>query len=292
MKKCFILSALFVCFLTLPLFSQAKGLFDFQMKLAKKGNAEAEFKVGQMYATGFGVKQDKVNALKWITKAANQGHETARFELLYRDIQKNGITGKNDIRFKDLQAKAAAENPQAMYYLGKAYAQGVGVKASNSKALEWLNKAALAGVTNAETAMAAVRESQQRKQLAKRRAEQKKHAQLATMQAAEKQKKIAQHKLQLQKQQQQKLLAKKQAEALHKKQQGKTAALLATQQAAEKKNQQLAAQLAQQQAELRRVEAQKQALLKKRAADERRHKMQFESDPCSGKSARFLSTCR
>ena len=40
----------------LPGIAQADGLFDFQMKLANKGNAEAEFHVGEMYETGFGVK--------------------------------------------------------------------------------------------------------------------------------------------------------------------------------------------------------------------------------------------
>ena len=50
--------------------------------------------------------------------------------------------------------------------------------------------------------------------------------------------------------------------------------------------------LAQQQAEAKRREAEKQALIKKRAAEEKKRKAQFESDPCSGKSARFLSTCK
>ena len=48
--------------------SQADGLFNFQMKLAKQGNAEAQFKVGEMYATGFGVKQDRKEAMKWAVK--------------------------------------------------------------------------------------------------------------------------------------------------------------------------------------------------------------------------------
>ena len=45
--------------LSVSTIAQADGLFDFQMKLAQKGNAEAQFKVGEMYETGFGVKEDK-----------------------------------------------------------------------------------------------------------------------------------------------------------------------------------------------------------------------------------------
>ena len=44
-------------FITLPalllaLAAQAGDLFDPQMKLAKQGNPEAQFKVGEMYETG------------------------------------------------------------------------------------------------------------------------------------------------------------------------------------------------------------------------------------------------
>ena len=92
-----------------PSLSQADGLFDFQMKLAKKGNAEAQFKVGEMYETGFGVKEDKTEALNWITKAAKQGNETATFKLLYWDIEKNGVNNANKAEFEALKTKANAE---------------------------------------------------------------------------------------------------------------------------------------------------------------------------------------
>ena len=91
-KTGFIALMLITLILLLPSISQADGLFDFQMKLAKKGNAEAEFKVGEMYETGFGVKKDMNEAKNWITKSASQGHETARFKLLYWDVEKNGLT--------------------------------------------------------------------------------------------------------------------------------------------------------------------------------------------------------
>ncbi|MFV9614676.1 MAG: tetratricopeptide repeat protein, partial [Gammaproteobacteria bacterium] len=85
-KTGFIALMLITLILLLPSISQADGLFDFQMKLAKKGNAEAEYKVGEMYETGFGVKKDMNEAMNWTTKSASQGHETAKFKLLYWDI--------------------------------------------------------------------------------------------------------------------------------------------------------------------------------------------------------------
>ncbi len=64
---------LFVFTLFVPVIAQADGLFDFQMKLAKKGNAEAEFKVGEMYETGFGVTKNMKEATSWITKVSKPG---------------------------------------------------------------------------------------------------------------------------------------------------------------------------------------------------------------------------
>lgn len=271
-----------------PSLSQADGLFDFQMKLAIKGNAEAQFKVGEMYETGFGVKEDKAEAASWITKAADQGHETAGFKLLYWDIEKNGVNDKNKAKFEALKAKANEGNPQAEYYVGKMYSRGVGVKRNSNKAISWLNKAALVGVLEAEGELAMVRENKQRWALEKQRKDEKKRAEL----------KAKQDKQRLAKQEEQKKLqAKKQAEAkaradkASKKNADAAARSKAQQQAAAEKAQKEKL-LAQEQAAARQREAEKKALIKKREADEQSRKTQFESDPCSGKSARFLSTCK
>ncbi|RKZ65388.1 MAG: hypothetical protein DRQ44_08160 [Gammaproteobacteria bacterium] len=274
--------------LLLPSITQADGLFDFQMKLAKKGNAEAQFKVGEMYETGFGVKEDKAEARNWITKASDQGHETAGFKLLYWDIEKNGVNDSNKAKFEALKAQANDGNAQAQFYIGKMYSRGVGVKRSSNKAISWLNKAALVGVLEAEREVSLVRENQQRWALEKQRKDEKKRAEL----------KARQDKERLAKQEQQrKLQAQKQAESKARadeiaKQNSNAAA------AKSKANQQAAEQaqkdklLAQQQAAAKQREAEKRALIKKREADEKQRKTQFESDPCSGKSARFLSTCK
>ena len=177
--------------LLLPLAVQAGNLFDSQIKLAKLGDAEAQFNVGEMYEIGFSVKQDKKEARYWISRSANQQHEAAGFKLLYWDVERDGLKGKNKAKVNELNKLAKQGNAQAQYYLGKMYAHGVGVNKNSDVAINWLNKAALVGVLEAELELASVREEKQR-------------------------------------------------------------------------------------------ESQKKALMKNR----------FESDPCSGKSARFLSTCR
>ncbi len=177
--------------LFLPAISQADGLFDFQMKLAKKGNAEAQYKVGEMYETGFGVKKDMNEAKSWITKSAGQGHETAKFKLLYWDIEKNGITKVNKAEVDVLVAEAEGGNPQAQFYVGKMHAHGVGVKKNSTVAIGWLNKAALVGVLAAERELITVRESKKQqdrlRQNEKRRADEKKSAELKAEQERKRQ---------------------------------------------------------------------------------------------------------
>ena len=41
------------------------GVFRFQIKLAEQGNAEAQYKVGEMYESGKGADKDVVAALEW-----------------------------------------------------------------------------------------------------------------------------------------------------------------------------------------------------------------------------------
>ena len=265
--------------LLLPLAVQAGSLFDAQIKMAKLGDAEAQFNVGEMYEIGFNVKQDKKEARYWISRSANQKHETAGFKLLYWDIEKNGITKDNKAEVDVLVAKAKDGNPQAQFYVGKMHASGVGVKKNSSVAIGWLNKAALVGVLAAENELITVREAQHRQVLAREksrsRADEKNRAELKAKQEREKQ-----HTSQAKKKARNDDIAKKNKAAAD------------ARLAAEKKAKQQAKIVAQAEATARKREAQKQALLKKRTVDEKKRKIQFESDPCSGKSARFLSTCR
>ncbi len=291
-KARFIALMLITLILFLPSVSQADGLFDFQMKLAKKGNAEAQFKVGEMYETGFGVKADQTEAMNWILKSAGQGHETASFKLLYWDIEKNGVTDANKAEFEALKTKADEGSAQAQFYIGKMYSRGVGMKRSSSKALGWLNKAALVGVLEAEREAVLVRENQQRWVMEKQRRDEKKRAELKAKKEKERlAKQEKQRKLQAQKQAE----AKAHADDLAKKNAASAAAAAEVQSKANKQADEKAKQdrlIAQQQAEKKRREAEKRALIKKREAEEKSRKTQFESDPCSGKSARFLSTCK
>jgi TPR repeat protein len=273
--------------------AQADQLFDFQMKLAQKGNAEAQFKVGEMYETGFGVEQDMVQAENWIQMAARQGHETAGFKLLYWDLEKNGLNDSNRAQLDALRQKANAGNEQAQYYVGKMYAHGVGVKQDTDKAVDWLSKATLVGVLAAERELSAVKEQKQRIAIESRR-EQERQAELKRQQQRqaelEKQRAEEQARARAREQAMEKARAEEAAR--------KRAAEHAAEQAASRQTaEQAAARQAAEQEAARKAAQERRLAAQQKARNEQKQARNnddhtFEADPCKGKSARFLSTCR
>ncbi|WP_085899521.1 tetratricopeptide repeat protein [Kiloniella majae] len=60
---------------------------------AIKGNAEAQYQVGEIYRKGLGVEGDEKKGLAWIEKAAEQGHAQAQFVL---GFSYKHVIGKED----------------------------------------------------------------------------------------------------------------------------------------------------------------------------------------------------
>ncbi|UCB54646.1 MAG: SEL1-like repeat protein [Thiotrichales bacterium] len=276
-----------VVFLTEISTAQADMVFDFQMKLAKKGNAEAQYKVGEMYESGRGVAKNQVEAMRWINKAAAQGHQAAGYKLLYYDLKKNGVTAANKPELIDLQNAAKAGDGYAQYYVGLMHSRGVGLRRNSTVALDWLNKASLVGVTAAEAEIVHVNEARQNAQWrARQQAEQKAREDEARRKQEERKQQEAQRDAEKRKQQD--AAARKKAEQDKKLAKQREAERKAERKAAEEeaKRQQL---IAQREAE---AEKKRKAVMEQRKKKEKEKQAQFESDPCAGKSARFLSTCR
>jgi len=144
-----------------PLAVQAGNLFDTQMKLAKLGDAEAQFNIGEMYEVGFNVNQDKQEARYWVSRSASQDYERAVFKLLYWNMERDGLKGQNKVKVEELNTLANQGNAQAQYYLGKMYARGVGIKKNLDIAISWLNKSASAGVLEAEIELSSALDEKQ-----------------------------------------------------------------------------------------------------------------------------------
>jgi hypothetical protein len=80
---------------------------------AKKGDIDAQYKLGLLHLTGRGALQDFAEAAKWLKLAAERGHA------------------------------------QSQYQLGLIYRVGHGVPSDQTQAYKWLNLAAAAGVNEA-----------------------------------------------------------------------------------------------------------------------------------------------
>jgi len=257
------------------------GVFRFQIKLAEQGNPEAQYKVGEMYEMGKGVREDREKAQTWFEKSANQGHKKASYKLLYLEINSNGLNDFTKSQLANLRKEAANKNPDAQYFLGKMYAVGVGVPKSLENALTWLNKATYGGIAEAEHEAIAVEEelARIRERESKRRA--------GALAAAQK---------------------KKQEEAkVRKEQEVKDRELAAKREAKRKADARRSAEKSRRDREASALAAEKDRAEQERIAKEKedkaeearklaelekKKKAKFVSDPCKGKSARFLSTCR
>ena len=59
--------------------------------LGNKGDADAQYNLGVMYATGDGVPKDAVQAVSWYRKAAEQGHALAQGNLGFMYATGDGV---------------------------------------------------------------------------------------------------------------------------------------------------------------------------------------------------------
>ena len=290
-----IIKIIFTFSLLMPLSLSAdisSGVFRFQVKLAEQGNPEAQYKVGEMYETGKGVQKNVATALTWFEKAAAQDHEKAGYKLLYLDIKTNGLNNNSKTQLGILRQESASGNPDAQYYLGKMYATGVGVPKSLNNALTWLNKATFNGVSEAEHEAITVEE-----QLARNREKTAKKRALAL--EASKSKKAeeeAAKKATAKKKKQQQAERKRKAEAEKRRSSNNSeSARIANE---KKKIAAERAELARQKAQLNKERAAAQAAQEEpepqveSRPEPKSGSSSFDSDPCKGKKAKFLSTCR
>ena len=122
--------------------------------MAKQGDAQAQYTLGEMYTKGEVVRQDYKEALKWYTKAAEQGHLEAQKFLgslhYYGDM--DGIkVPQDDKELLKWYTKAAEQGDKyAQYRLGTIYSGGLRVGQDYKEALKWHTKSAEQGHLGAE----------------------------------------------------------------------------------------------------------------------------------------------
>jgi len=119
---------------------------------AGAGNANAQWRLAEMYREGFGVVRDYPTAHLWYQKAA----DSYLHNLQLRDVEVNYRLGemflkgrgveKNRLEAMEWFKKAAGQgHAQAQYYVGKIYAGGQLGAGKIAQAIKWYTKAAQQG---------------------------------------------------------------------------------------------------------------------------------------------------
>jgi len=95
-----------------------------------------------MYHEGEGVPRDYAQAVKWLTKAAEQGDNSAQNELALMYYTGDGVRQDYPEAAKWWTKAAAGGDGNAQHRLGLMYRDGQGVRQDVNEAIMWLTKAA------------------------------------------------------------------------------------------------------------------------------------------------------
>ena len=110
--------------------------------LAERGDADAEFNLGQAYRLGRGVQTNLSAAKTWFERAANQGHVDAETTLGLLLFQ-NGDQAEG---LKWLKKAAAKDEPRALLVYGTALVNGDGVAQDPVLGYAFVSRAAAKGL--------------------------------------------------------------------------------------------------------------------------------------------------
>jgi len=105
--------------------------------LAERGNGDAAFIIGLMYATGRGVRQSYAEAAQWYQVAADDGQDVAENNLGLMYASGVGVPKSDDQAARLYWLAADQGNPRAQYNLAAAYRDGKGVEQNDVRAYMW-----------------------------------------------------------------------------------------------------------------------------------------------------------
>jgi uncharacterized protein len=109
---------------------------------AKRGNSEAQFRLGAYYHDTVEVAPDYQAAALWFRQAAEQGHAGAQFALGEMYLNAEGMLPDEVQAAKWIQTAAEQGYAPAQNELAVLYSQGIGVTRDDVEAVNWATKAA------------------------------------------------------------------------------------------------------------------------------------------------------
>ena len=120
------------------------------LSAANQGDANAQLRLGWMYSTGQGVRQNNAKALKWYRLAANRGDAGAQNNLGFMYEAGLGVP-QNYKEAVNWYSRAASQGEEhAQNNLGWMYENGLGVPRNYEEAVKWYRRAANQGNMSAQ----------------------------------------------------------------------------------------------------------------------------------------------
>jgi TPR repeat protein len=130
---------LLIALSAVPVFAQSD--FEATKARAEAGDAEAQYSLGVMYASGEVVAQDYQEAVKWYRLAAEQGNASAQYSLGFMYEEGRGVAQSDQEVVKWYTLAAELGNLDAQFALGLMYGNGSGVEKDSEEAFKWIRLA-------------------------------------------------------------------------------------------------------------------------------------------------------
>ena len=122
---------------------------DYDINLAIKGDADAQYRLGNYHSAGQNVEQSLVKAVYWFAKSAEQGNVDALYKLFCCCVKSWW-----DVSVYLYTKSAEQGNVEAQYELARCYYFGNGVAQSYNQAVYWYTKSAEQGNVEAQYELA------------------------------------------------------------------------------------------------------------------------------------------
>lgn len=119
-------------------------------KEAKKGGAEAQYKLGLAYADAYRVDRDYDDAVEWLSKAGEQGHVKAQLFLGRMYYSGKNVDKDERLAADWLERAAEGGDREAQWLIGNLYNNGEGRPKDFAKAAFWYRAAAEQGEPRAQ----------------------------------------------------------------------------------------------------------------------------------------------
>lgn len=112
------------------------------LRSAERGDAAAQYSLGNCCFRGEGIERDESKAFEWFLKSAEQGYVMAQYRVGFCYYYGHGIERDESAAAKWFLCSAEHGHAVAQYCLGCCYYYGKGVDLDAKEAVRWFRKAA------------------------------------------------------------------------------------------------------------------------------------------------------